>query len=273
MIRKNDLPIPLAYYTRGANEFEFKVNFNTLAETFCYANEHIILYLGSPTAIGLGFKTLLNSIDNIPDRVAKLKQDVKKKAYHGCKIRILRRLGCQSRCPGCGSKCGRPEPHDEESVEQWPECQCVPGKCNCGRSQLQLFKVHGTPHHIAEAFFGRKHYKEHTPVLKLCYQQWMTSGMVLRNDEHVSPLRKYYNQYNPEWYNNLHDLSTTGKASNEDIPPPEQRRAWMIVRHALVSLYAHKGMVDEKHYDKKLYPSNIDSLPKDFEPKWNDMNN
>jgi hypothetical protein len=131
--------------------------------------------------------------------------------------------------------------------------------------------VHKTPHHVAEAFYGKKYYKKHTPVLKLCYQQWMASGKYLSNDELVAPLKKYYNQYHPEWYNNLQELSTTGDACNEDVPPPEQRRAWMIVRRVLVSHYAHRGMVDGTNYDKKLYPSNVDALPEDFKLKWNDI--
>ena len=53
MIRKNALPIPLAYYTREQDGLFFKINFNTLAETFCYSNERIVLCLGSPTAVGL----------------------------------------------------------------------------------------------------------------------------------------------------------------------------------------------------------------------------
>jgi hypothetical protein len=97
--------------------------------------------------------------------------------------------------------------------------------------------------------------------------------MILGNDEHVFPLQKYYKQRHPEWCNNLHELSTTGEVCNDEIPPPQQRRAWMIVRHVLVSRYARWNMVDQEYYDKKLYPSNVDALPEDFKPKWNDINN
>jgi hypothetical protein len=260
-----------------ANEIEEAIlNVNTLAVTGdnkFVLDQIMSLPIQNLSNFKQGFKTLLNSIGNIHDRVAQLTEDVKKNAYLGCKIRMSRRLGCQSRCPGCGSKCGRPEPHDEELVEQWHECQCTSGQCNCERPQPLLLKVHETSHHIAEAFFGRKYYKKNTPALELCYQNWTTSGMILGNDEHVFPLRKYYNQHHPEWCNNLHELSTTGEVCNDDIPPPQQRRAWMIVRHVLISRYARRNMVDQDCYDKKLYPSNIDALPKDFEPKWNDMNN
>ncbi|CAF3669763.1 unnamed protein product [Rotaria socialis] len=219
-----------------------------------------------------GFKTLLDSFDKIPDRVVALTRDVKKNAYNGCRMRISRQLGCQSRCPGCGAKCSRPEPHEEELVKPWHQCECAPASCSCNPPKPQLMVVHGTPHHIAEAFFGRTYYKKHTPALDLCYQHWMTSGMYIGDDEYVSPLQKYYSQYHPDWYNNLNELATTGNACSNDIPPTEQRRAWMIVRHVLVSHYARREMVDEESYDEKLYPSNIEALPKDFEPKWNDNN-
>lgn len=216
-----------------------------------------------------GFKNLLANIGNIADRVAKLTQDVRKNAFTGSKTRISRRLGCQSRCPGCGSKCSLPEFHDEELVEQWYECKCELERCECDRPPPISLRTHSTPHHIAEAFFGQMYHKKHTPVLTLCYQNWMTSGMILNNDEHVYPLKKYYNQYHPQWYNNLQELSNTGKGCSKDIPPSEQRRAWMIVRHVLISRYARRGMVDEISYDKKLYPPNTDTLSEDFEVKWN----
>ncbi|CAF3503844.1 unnamed protein product [Rotaria sp. Silwood1] len=164
------------------------------------------------------------------------------KAYIGCKERILRRLGCQSRCPGCGSKCSRPEPHQEELFEPWPQCQCASGKCTCERPEPRLLNTHGTPHHIAQAFYGMCYYKVHTPVLELCYQRWKTGSMFL-GDVEIFPLQKFHNQYNPDWYNNMHSLSTEGKACDESIPPPEQCRAWMIVRSVLVPHYASRGTV------------------------------
>ena len=103
-----------------------------------------------------GFKTILGGTARVSDEVAKLIQNIKREVYDGCRARILRRLGCQSRCPGCGSKCSRPEPHDKEDVEQyWHECQCASGKCVCDRPTPQPYNVHETEHHIAEAFHGR----------------------------------------------------------------------------------------------------------------------
>lgn len=216
-----------------------------------------------------GFKTILEATARIGDEVVKLISSIKQETYAGCKVRILRRLGCQSRCPGCGSKCSRPEPHEEEEVEQWHECKCETRKCVCDRPPPEKCNVHETAHHIAEAFHGRKYYKQHTPVLKLCYQHWTGSGMYL-GDELIEPLKRYYSQYHPDWYNNLNALSTSGLACAEDHPPFEQRRAWMIVRHALLAHYAHLGMVDVQEYNPKLYPLSIEALPADFEPQWSD---
>ena len=218
-----------------------------------------------------GFKTILEGTVRIGEEVAKLICSIKEETYAGCKARISRRLGCQSRCPGCGSKCSRQDPHDEEEVEQWYECKCGTEKCVCDRPTAQMCNLHETAHHIAEAFHGRKYYKEHTPVLKLCYQHWTGSGMYL-DDELIEPLKRYYNQYQPKWYNNLNALSTSGLACAEDHPPIEQRRAWMIVRQVLLARYTRYGMVDAKYYDPKLYPLSIEALPADFEPQWNDKN-
>ena len=161
-----------------------------------------------------GFKKILNNITNVHDQVTNLIQTVKNKAYAGCKERISRRLGCQSRCPGCGSKCSRPEPHDEELFEPWHECKCVLGKCTCEKPEPKLLTMHGTSHHIAQVFYGRKYYKIHTPVLELCYQRWKTGSMFL-GDIEVAPLHNFYSQYHPDWCDNLRHLSTNGKACDE----------------------------------------------------------
>ena len=219
-----------------------------------------------------GFRTILKSIDNIHEKVINLTQDVKIKAYAGCKERISRRLGCQSRCPRCGSKCSRPEPHDEEMYQPWQECQCAPKNYTCQRTEQKLLNTHATSHHIAQAFNGQNYYKIHTPTLELCYQRWKTGSMYI-GDVQISPLQKFYDQYHPDWCDNLRHLSTEGKACAESVPPAEQRRAWRIVRHVLVPFHVSYGMVEEKQYDKNLYPSNVDALPPDFKLNWNDATN
>ena len=51
----------------------------------------------------------------------------------------------------------------------------------------------------------------------------------------------------------------------------KQRRAWMIVRHVLVSRYTELGMIDQTRYDTNLYPSNIEALPTNFVIKWSNI--
>jgi hypothetical protein len=216
-----------------------------------------------------GFKTILLQIRNIREKVAVLTQNVKTNALAGCKMRLSRRLGCQSCCPGCGAKCSRPEPHDEELFQSWHECQCRPNRCKCCKPPPVHISFHESSHHLAQAFHGGRFHKLNTPALALCYQEWKTSAMILGDDETVFPLQKYYHLYHPAWYNNLNIQSSQGTACKEDIPPADQRRAWMVVRHVLLHHYKRNGMIDNVRYDSKLYPK-VNTLPADYEPKWND---
>ncbi|CAF1344879.1 unnamed protein product [Adineta steineri] len=216
-----------------------------------------------------GFKTILLQTSNIRERITILTQNVKKDALAGCKIRLSRRLGCQSCCPGCGAKCSRSEPHDDELFQPWHECHCQPGRCKCRKSQRVLVSSHETSYHLAQAFHGTRYYRSNTPALVLCYQGWKTCAMVLSDNEEVFPLQKYYHLNHPEWYNNLNVQSHNGTACNETIPPADQRRAWMVVRRVLLRHYKRNNMVDNDHYDSKLYPT-VNALPDDYEPKWND---
>lgn len=52
MIRKNQLPIPLAYYTYEEDEIKMKINFNPIAETFCYSNAQSLYVLEAPQRLG-----------------------------------------------------------------------------------------------------------------------------------------------------------------------------------------------------------------------------
>ncbi|CAF0895799.1 unnamed protein product [Didymodactylos carnosus] len=180
-------------------------------------------------------------------------QFLKAQAFESCKKSIAQRLGCQSKCPGCGAKCSRPEPHEDERVEQWRDpCHCPPDK--------------------SQAFHGAAYYKKHTPALQLCYQWWRTPCVYRGDDDEVGvfPVAKYYNEKYRAWYNDLNQLSTTGVACSETISPPDQRRAWMVVRHTLIKHYneSHKMIADPKGYGSKLYPSNVEALPADFQLTW-----
>ena len=216
-----------------------------------------------------GFKNILLKIGNIREKVTELTDDVKRNALAECKLRLSRRLGCQSCCPGCGAKCSRSEPHEEEFLQPWFECKCKQKRCRCPKPEIMRITCHESSQHIAGAFHGMRFYRSNTPALKLCYQNWKTSSMIINEDEKIFPLQKYYHLHHPEWYNNLDSQANLGTACNESVPPSEQRRAWMVVRHVLLRHYRQSGMIDNDRYDSKLYPE-VHSLPDDYEPTWND---
>ncbi|CAF1050639.1 unnamed protein product [Rotaria sordida] len=230
-----------------------------------------------------GFSNIRDYYKDIGKKVTDLTKNMKAKAFRSCKQSITQKLGCQARCPGCGAKCSKPEPHDNEEVEVWQDpCKsCPKDNCTCEHPKPISVKTHEASHHLACAFSGLRIYKLNTPWLDLCYQRWTTSDVCIKKNhrsddseddddwERISPRAKYYNKHHPTWYNDLTRLSTEGDGCQESIPPLDQRRAWMVVRHAIIK-HSDGKMIDEKEYDNKLYPLNIESLPADFEPKWND---
>ncbi|CAM2722023.1 unnamed protein product [Rotaria socialis] len=60
-IKKNDLPIPLSYYTFNVKEqqIEYIINFNLIAEILCLTTDRMLLQIGSPSAIRQGKSSLL----------------------------------------------------------------------------------------------------------------------------------------------------------------------------------------------------------------------
>ncbi|CAF4851865.1 unnamed protein product [Rotaria sp. Silwood1] len=236
-----------------------------------------------------GFSSIGDFYNDVKKRVTDLTKNMKAEAFESCKGSISKRLGCQARCPGCGAKCSKPKPHDEEEVEVWHDSckKCSPNNCTCQRSNSSSVKTHETTYHLASAFNGWRYHKLNTPCLELCYQHWTTAAVAVLKSaqstdssdekkedddeyEYVFPRAKYFNTNYLAWYNNLKKLSTEGDGCKESIPPPDQRRAWMVVRHTLVNRHKNK-MVDNEEYDNKLYPSNVESLPADFEPNWKDI--
>ncbi|CAF3883965.1 unnamed protein product, partial [Rotaria sp. Silwood1] len=67
-IKKNDLPVPFAYYiwNKKKNIVEYKINFNLLAETMCLTTARYILQVGSQSTIGMGKTSMLQFI--FPDK-------------------------------------------------------------------------------------------------------------------------------------------------------------------------------------------------------------
>jgi len=67
----------------------------------------------------------------------------------------------------------------------------------------------------------------------------------------------------------LESKSEKGDYRNDSNPPPEQRRAWMAVRKAVIQHYSSRDMTDLKEYDHQFYPD-IESIPTDYVLEWDD---
>ncbi|CAF4476018.1 unnamed protein product [Rotaria socialis] len=171
-------------------------------------------------------------------KVENHQKEFDEKARHACRVLISQRLGCQACCPGCGTKCDNTE---------------------------LIHNKHRSAHHLAMAFKGWRYINTKYPLLNLCYQNWDNTAAIIIGDDRFSPRRTYYEERAPEWLDDLNDKARTGDMHGENIPPFEQRRAWITVHHALVKHYA---TIDHPSYDRSYYPSSIDSLPADYEPKW-----
>ena len=233
-----------------------------------------------------GFSHILDYYQPIQNQMADLIRNLRIKIFQRCKESIQQKLGCQARCPGCGAKCNKPEPHEVKQVKVWqdPCKRCSRNKCTCKRPEPISIKTHATAYHLAGAFHGWIVNGLRTPCLELCYQGWNTQSISVskknlsdncnqkggdNDDEVIFPKAKYYNQIYPSWYDDLDRHSMKGVACHDMNPPPDQRRAWMVVRRTLINHYK-STMIDFKEYNAKLYPSNIESLPEDFEPRWDD---
>ncbi|CAF1446851.1 unnamed protein product [Adineta steineri] len=146
------------------------------------------------------FKQLLLDRTNMYQEIVKCNNIFDTAATESYINLIKTRLGCQSKCPGCGTKCDNPE-------------------------------INHTKHssrHLGGAFYERT----------------------------------------PEWFDDLEQKSKTGDLYNDSKLPPEQRRAWMAVRHTLTERYSTKWMEGLEKYDENCDHA-IESVSADFEPEWN----
>ncbi|CAF1524237.1 unnamed protein product, partial [Adineta steineri] len=185
------------------------------------------------------FKQLLSDRTNMYEEVVKCKDIFDTAAEESCIDLIKTRLGCQSRCPVCGTK--------------------------CDNTEINHTKHYGK-RHLGSAFYGCTIGVTNKPLLWLCCHLWLTSSVCIGETE-FHPKQNYFLERAPEWLDDLEQKSKTGDLYNDSKLPPEQRRAWMAVRHALVYRYSTTGMEDLENYDENLYPA-IESVSADFEPKW-----
>lgn len=194
-----------------------------------------------PDQFKKSFAQLLLSRENMYNDVCQNKSQFETAAKKAVIDLVRTRLGCQARCPGCGSKC------DNTDV---------------GHTK------HYSTRHLAGVFFGWRVHGTNEPYLSLCYQHWENVSLY-SGEEKFHPKRSYYLQRQPDWFDDLETKAKTGEYRKDSIPPTEQRHAWMAVREAVVKYYASNGMKDFEEYDHNLYPK-IASIDADYVLKWDE---
>lgn len=188
------------------------------------------------------FIRISNQRDALSQRIANQQKEFDEEATRVCRSVITQRLGCQACCPGCGTKCDNTElDHDK----------------------------HQSAHHIAMAFKGWRYIDTRYPALELCYQQWNNDNFLVVGDEKFFPRYTYYQQRAEQWFDDINEKAKSGDMHEMNMPPLDQRRAWMVVRKTLVH---HYKIVDHPSYDNQYYPASINSLPADYKPKWTCLN-
>ncbi|CAF1659904.1 unnamed protein product [Adineta ricciae] len=191
----------------------------------------------NPEQFKTSVEQLKNKREELQQEILSYRSEFNQEAIEACKQLIGQRLGCQACCPGCGSKC--------DNIEN-------------GHTD------HKSSNHLAMAFKGWRHVNDQTPSLSLCYQQWHKGALIVGKQK-FQPKRQFYVDRASNWLVDLEEKSKTGKFCEENVPPPEQCRAWMAVRLALVR---HYNMKDYSTYDEKLYPTDIKSVSINFQPTW-----
>jgi hypothetical protein len=186
------------------------------------------------------FMGINNQFEKLIERINDHKIDFDEEAKRACRTLIRQRLGCQACCPGCGAKCDNAElDHDK----------------------------HKSAHHIAMAFKGWRWESTEYPTLELCYQQWQNESSLIVGNERFTPRRTYYVQRAQQWLDDIDEKARTGDMRDTNMPPLDQRRAWMAVRQVLVN---HYGIKDQPSYDNQYYPTSTISLPAGYQPQWTD---
>ncbi|CAF1476521.1 unnamed protein product [Rotaria magnacalcarata] len=190
-----------------------------------------------PDQFRQSFLKISNQRQSMADEIQHKRSEFSDEAKRACRTVISQRLGCQACCPGCGSKCDNTDLNHQN---------------------------HNSAHHITMAFKGWRWTHNNQPCLEQCYQNWLSGSLQVGGDV-FNPRRQYYAERVHQWLDDLDKKSNTGDLCKESIPPPDQRRAWMAARTALVG---HYGIVDQPSYDDKVYPTAINSIPAGYVPKW-----
>ena len=177
---------------------------------------------------------LAEELRKIPNEFNELLKQIPDRIIHQA-------IGCPARCPGCGIKCELP-----------------------AKTRVDEDHQHSSHYHLPMAFNGWPLNQDLYPHLSMCYQQWQNKVMY-RGDQVFSTPEDFFLGEASDWYEDVKAKSTTGEGHHEIYPLPEQRRAWMAVRSKLLSEF---GLQDLGRYHSGAYPTDIKSVPNDYEVTW-----
>ncbi|CAF0893548.1 unnamed protein product [Didymodactylos carnosus] len=221
--------------------------------------------IGNSSLFKSTFRCILGFSSNISAQASLSIDSLRHEAFDQCVRAIQQKLGCNERCPGCGAKCAVTTDHDEQVVPRTLHSEFpIPTDAN------SPVKIHKTQHHLAHCLNGTKYHGTAQPVLHKCYQQWTSSGIHINDIEIMRPTSLYYNHRQPSWFQNLDEMACTAIDREAEYPETEQRRAWMLVRCYICRWHQLNDYSDAEYANlPETYPL-VESLPADFDIKWND---
>lgn len=161
-------------------------------------------------------------------------------------------LGCNSTCPGCGSKCHLEKDHIGD---------------------------HQSNKHILKAFFDWKYTETNEPITEFCWEEktLYNSKHIDDDDKEYKSSRDYLEQCHMNWLNDIEQnykkYGRTFLYLNEEARKYKNEviKAWMNTRKPFIKSCV--DMIDKKSYanDWLCWIDNEKELKEDFVPKWKDQ--
>jgi hypothetical protein len=192
-----------------------------------------------------GFKEAISHErgENLKIRLQKFTSDFKTKAKCEIKNYINYYLGCDSICPGCGSKCDKEQGHTDS---------------------------HKSNKHVFKSFHGWRYIESNIVVTHICWEKFKDPVNV--GEKKYDSFEEYLKECHKDWLSdiesNYNDFvaskATEGKKYRHEII-----RTWMNTRKAFVSKY---NIIDRDDYEIqwKALEDSERMLEENFKPKWSD---
>ena len=171
--------------------------------------------------------------------------ELEEKCEHTKMIKYFK--GCNSSCPGCGSKCHLEKNH---------------------------FGSHKSNKHLLKAFHRWSYIETNEPVIRFCWEEtaFLIEGVILSSGKNYENFKTYLTVEHKDW---LHDAEENYLLydSHEHLLKEEIRRykyeamkAWMNTRKPLIKLKAI--MIDKSEYEKEwlCLIDHDKMLDQEFEP-------